>query len=161
MLTYSSKSYVSIQLPQGPMYDSFRLQISVSIIDDMNAETFYNISSPVYSYPDLQNNINLMNQIANKDPTSSMYKSLQSGSTKTATTGITNMASILNSNTPSPGDLSQITSARDSLMGFIDNLSVSDLSSVKLIGSALSSVMEKADQLSDKSFVSFQNQLKI
>ena len=164
MLTSNSIGVTTLQLQQGPDYDSYKMNISVNIVDDNDARTAYYIPFPVYVYPDVAVYRAVLAQIANKDPTSQIYKNLESRNPNIAGPSLLAVGSAIN-NMPSISSLtnpgaaaaqnSMIEKTRGKMLEVIDGIQADSLDSVKILGSALSMIVSTTDKLADSSIVIF------
>jgi hypothetical protein len=161
-LSYNSDGILQTQLPQGAFYDSFRLYLFINIIDDSGGITTYAISAPIFVYPNPDLNSKMYNELTANDPRSTAVVTLNSGNLKDVATFITVFSIELNyqaTNTNSSNGTKNgtITSSpeveeraklRELLMSKLNGMSISDLSSVKLFSSALSTMTQKPIEIS-------------
>ena len=164
-LNYNSNGDLWIQLPQGPDSDGNKIYLFVNIIDDTYGVSVYNIPQPVIVTP----NNNLADQLAatltSNDPNSPFLQDLNSGNVNLvaknviALTSVFNIQSLsptsANSSTTASNDNDQKASLREFLVGKVTELTVSDMSSIKVISSALSTASANTEQLSRNAAVSF------
>lgn len=156
-LNYNSNGDLWIQLPQGPDSDGNKIYLFVNIIDDTYGVTVYNLTQPVIVTP----NNNLASQLAasitTNDPNSPFLQDLNSGNVNLVAKNVIALTSVFNiqsisstnsSSTSSPTDNDQKASLREFLVGKVTELTVSDMSSIKVISSALSTASANTDQLS-------------
>lgn len=75
-LNFNSYGNLTVQLPQGPSCDLYRLYLSVNIIDNENGLTVFNLISPVVVLPDDSYLWNLTQSIIFNDLTNSFVQDL-------------------------------------------------------------------------------------
>ena len=156
-----------IQLPQGPDSDGNKIYLFVNVIDDTYGVSVYNIPQPIIVTP----NNNLADQLAasitTNDPNSPFLQDLNSGNVNLVAKNVIALTSVFNiqslstsgttassNSTVSPSaDNDQKASLREFLIGKVTELTVSDMSSIKLISSALSTASANTDQISRNSAV--------
>ena len=67
-LNYNSNGQISLQLPQGPQSDSYKIYLSVNIIDDTNGVTNYYVkNNPIIVKPNDALALSLMQSIIAND----------------------------------------------------------------------------------------------
>jgi hypothetical protein len=172
-LNYNSNGDLLIQLPQGPDYDFYKLYLFVNIIDDTYGVTVYNITQPVTVMPNDNLANNLAASIASNDPNSPFLQDLNSGNLNLVAKNVIALSSVFNiqslSTSTATTSTTTITNAendkkaalREFLIGKVAELSVSDMSSIKVIASALSSASANTDQISRNAAVCKNLYLKI
>jgi hypothetical protein len=96
-LNYNQRGELSIQLPQGPQSDSFRLYLFVNIIDDSLGVAVYNISTPVQVMPNQNLTSSLINDVLANNPSSPILRNLQSGNLNVMAKTVIGVASLFNS----------------------------------------------------------------
>lgn len=72
------------------------MYIFVKVYDDFNGVTIYNITRPINVTADISVTTNIMNQLINKDPSSSVFKILANGNLNECAKSIISLASTLN-----------------------------------------------------------------
>lgn len=87
---------MSIQLPQGPQSDSYKLYLFVNIIDDSLGVTVYNISTPVQVNQNQNLASSLLNDVLTNNPFSSFLNNLQSGNLYVMAKTIIGIACVFN-----------------------------------------------------------------
>jgi len=161
-LNYNKNGDLYIQLPQGPDYDAYKLYLFVNIIDDTYGVAVYNITQPVTVMPNDNLANNLAASIATNDPNSPFLQDLNSGNLNLVAKNVIALTSVFNiqglssssattttsSNTTSNAANDQKAALREFLIGKVAGLSVSDMSSIKVISSALSTASANTDQIS-------------
>ena len=154
-LNYNSNGNLNIQLPQGPAYDSYKLYLFVNIIDDTYGVTVYNLTQPVIVMPNNNLTNSLAASIATNDPNSTFLLDLNSGNLNIVAKNVIALTSDFNIQSLSQSSSSSNNSENDQkavlrefLIGKMAELSVSDMSSIKVIASALSSATANTDQIS-------------
>jgi hypothetical protein len=164
-LSYNSIGNLSIQLPQGPKSDSYRIYLFVNIIDDSLGTTVYNLTLPISVTSNKLLVQNLMGSISSNDMSNSIYADLNSGNLNLVTKNVVSLSTSLNIQISdiSSGFIlnssvnNQMASLRDFMITKVSNLYVSDVSSIKVISSALSMATKVFYQISSNSAV---NQFK-
>jgi hypothetical protein len=160
-----------VQLPQGPDYDLNRIYIFVNVIDDQSGTTVFDIPMPVTVLPDNQLATNLANSISTNDPACPALVALTSGNLNLVTKnviGLTSvfniqsngaMASSSNTNTNVTSQINtvnnQFAELREFMVNIVSNLSVTDLSSIKVISSALSAATQTPSQITANAAVNY------
>ena len=163
-MNYNTNGVLWIQLPQGPDSDGNKIYLFVNVIDDTYGVTVYNLPQPVVVTP----NNNLADQLASlittNDPNSPFLQDLNSGNVNLVAKNVIALTSVFNiqSLSPSASNASttvtnsandQKASLREFLIGKVTELTVSDMSSIKVISSALSTASANTDQISRNSAV--------
>ena len=157
-LNFNANGDLWIQLPQGPNNDGNRIYLFVNIIDDTYGTSVFNITQPVI----VTSNDNLAKQLAasinTNDPNSDFLQDLNSGNVNLvaknviALTTVFNMQSLTSNESTTPSsvgdDNDQKASLREYLIDKVADLTVSDMSSIKLISSALSTGSANTEQIS-------------
>jgi hypothetical protein len=159
---------ISVQLPQGPDYDFYKIYLLVNIIDDSGGITVYKFAEPVYVYPNKEATDRIINEILENNPRSLIVTNLNSGNLKTVTNFVsilstqinmqnivapTNSANNSNSSTLSE-ERKNNAILRETCISKVSELSISDLSSIKLFASALSTSTSVSKEISRTSAVS-------
>ena len=160
-----------IKLPQGPDYDGNRLYIFVNIIDDTYGVTVYKLPQPVTVLPNFQLANDLASSISNNDPNSQFLQDINSGNLNLVAKNVIALTSVFNiqslstassTQTSSPANASsdndQKANLREYLINKVTGLTLSDMSSVKVISSALSTASANTEQVSRNAAV---NNLKL
>jgi len=159
-----------VQLPQGPDSDLNRIYIFVNVIDDQSGTTVYDIPTPATVLPDNQLATNLANSISTNDPTCPALVALNSGNLNLVTKNVIGLTSVFNiqSNGPTASSGSntntnvtsqinamnnQFAELREFMVNIVSNLSVTDLSSIKVISSALSAATQTPSQITSNTAV--------
>ena len=147
-----------IILPQGPSSDEYKLYLFVNIIDDTNGITVYNIRQPVVVLPNDNLVTSLIDAISSDDQTNQFLMELNSGNLNLVTKNIIALSSVFNTQSSSSYASMHATqlSENNNLKGILreyfltklESLSISDLSSIKVIASALSEVTATPQQVS-------------
>jgi hypothetical protein len=199
-LGYQDSPKLNRTLPQGPEYDNYKLEIIINVIDDTDGVYEYPMHGQIVVKP----NDNLTNELINDvfNSKSNLNKHLFSGNLQDSSEKISNLVSLVNSqslsskNSYSPQDgTSHVTTfgphlnmnfdslsfdnlesikpkfvgfqtqssinsntfedernkrayVRESLTAFLTGMSISDINSVKLISSVISSLTSRNDELS-------------
>ncbi len=155
-LNYNSDGYLSIILPQGPDTDSFKLSLFVNIIDDTNGITVYNILKPVVVMPNDNLVENLVDSIASNDENNQFLIEVNSGNLNLVSKNIIALTASFNAQSSlstKAGDTNLKAMLREYFVRKLVSLSLSDISSVKVISSALSEATGTPQQVSTKNAV--------
>ena len=155
-LNYNSDGYLSIILPQGPDTDAFKLSLFVNIIDDTNGITVYNILKPVVVLPNDNLVENLVDSIASNDENNQFIIEVNSGNLNLVSKNIIALTSIFNAQSSlstKADDTNLKAMLREYFVRKLVSLSLSDISSVKVISSALSEATGTPQQVSTKNAV--------
>ncbi len=159
VINYNSVGIASIQLPQGPESDSYKIYLFVNIIDDSTGTTVYLISTPVVVTPNDQLTDDLTTMLATNDPSSQINLELNSGNLNLVAKNVIALTSVFNiqSRSNSSGNISEKTNKMADLREFmvkkVTELSVTDISSVKVISSALSVSTQTYEQITSNTAV--------
>ena len=160
-LNYNYNGDLFIILPQGQSSDNYKLNIFVNIIDDSDGVVIYNIAQSVIVLPNDNLVTSLINSITNNDQSNQFLKELNSGNLNLVTKNIIALSSVFNSQRSSLGasflnetqfiiDNNLKANLREYFLDKIVKLSISDLSSIKVIASALSELTFTPEQVSTK-----------
>ena len=152
-LSFNSNGELDTQLPQGPSNDAYKIYLSVNIIDDTDGASFYNISSPIIVLP----NDMLFDDLSN--PNSKLSVGLNSGNLNIVAKNVISLTTVFNmqsSNDTSSELKNQMADFRDFMVQKISSLSISDISSIKLISGALSASTTSLEQVSSNAAVIIQ-----
>ena len=168
-LNYNSNGVISLQLPQGPDTDSYFVYLFVNVIDDTDGKTVYYLTTPVQVTPNNNLANSLANSIASNDASNPVVLQLNSGNLNLVSKNVIALATVFNiqsTNSGSNGNGSttnstiqsnqvnnQVASLREFLVTKISGLSVSDISSIKVIASALSAATQSPNQISTNTAV--------
>lgn len=155
---------MNIQLPQGPEFDFYKIYLFVNVIDDSFGTTVFTITTPVNVFPDYQLANSLAASISNNDPNSPILQALNSGNLNIiaknviALTTVFNIQSSSNSSSYMSFDSinalnNQMANLRNFMVNRIVELSISDISSIKVISSALSVATQTYQQISTNTAV--------
>ena len=160
-LNYNSNGDLWIQLPQGPDSDGNKIYLFVNIIDDTYGVSVYNLPQPVIVTPNNNLADQLASTITSNDPNSPFLQDLNSGNVNLvaknviALTSVFNIQSLSSSSAASSNSTASASNANDQkaslrefLVGKVTELTVSDMSSIKVISSALSTASANTEQLS-------------
>ena len=152
-----------VKLPQGPAYDSYKLYLFVNIIDDTYGVTVFNITRPVIVMPNFNLADSLTSSITTNDPNSPFLRDLNSGNLNLVAKNVIALSSVFNiqslssatSKNSSQADNDQKSQLREYLISKVVDLSVSHMSSIKVISSALASASANTEQISRNSAVNY------
>ena len=159
-----------IQLPQGPSSDFYRIYLFVNIIDDSYGKTVYNIPTSVTVMPNDALANTLIDAISSQNTNSPVYATLNSGDLNLVAKNVIALSTVFNiqSNTMPTSNVTaisaqnnQMATLREFFFEKIGNLSISDMSSIKLIASAFSAATDTPVQISSKSAVILKYKLYI
>ena len=163
---------MSLLLPLGAESDSFRVYLTVKIIDNNYGQTSYDLLQTVTVYPNIAKTSELMLDIMDNYLNSSLAKTLQENGIKAFSQNMISFASMLNyenslnssstsvANTTA-GSLVQVadeatnsrSKVRDSMLKLVDTLKASHMGSVKLISTMMAMITYSLDELSIDSAV--------
>ena len=157
-LNYNSYGQLIIQLPQGPPTDAYRLYLSVSIIDDMGGFYIYNISIPVTVFPNdiLANSFATRTSISSDNPYNLILLNLNSGNLNLLAKNVIGLATVFNIKSSSQltqTNIDQMGYWRELMLTKLSVLSISDISRIKVLSSALSVNTRVFNQISSQSAV--------
>ena len=152
-----------VKLPQGPAYDSYKLYLFVNIIDDTYGVTVFNITRPVIVMPNFNLADSLTSSITTNDPNSPFLRDLNSGNLNLVAKNVIALSSVFNiqslssatNKNSSQADNDQKSQLREYLISKVVDLSVSHMSSIKVISSALASASANTEQISRNSAVNY------
>ena len=165
MLSYNSIGQISTHLPPGQSTYSYNISLSVNIIDDTDGITVYSLPYPVTVYADnnltysiIESLIDTNANMINTQTTNQIMLELNSGNLNLVARNViilTTVFNIMNSaSSLSLAKLNQMTYLREFMMNKISQLSASDVSSIKVLLSALSETTKIARQISQTMAVS-------
>lgn len=95
MINFDSKGNTVLQLNSGPDEDSYKIYLSVNIIDDFGGFTTFNITDPTTVFPNKQLENDLFSQINSNNKSSVIIQQIQSGNIKYSK-NLLSIAKILN-----------------------------------------------------------------
>jgi hypothetical protein len=173
-LNYNSNGKISLQLPQGPQSDSYKIYLSVNIIDDTNGVTNYYVkNNPIIVKPNEALALSLMQSVKKNDQNNQFMAGLNSGNLNMVAANIIALSSVFNTESEASLNASNTNTSdnnnnnndkatiRDYMAQKVTQLSVSDISSIKVIGSALSKLTETPQQVSSNTAVNIKNSLNV
>ena len=150
-------------MPQGPESDSYKIYLFVNVIDDSSGTTTYPISTPVVVTPNDKLADYLATMLATNDPSSQLNVALNSGNLNLVAKNVIALTTVFNiqSSSNSSGNMSDALSGQNNKMADlrefmvkkVTDLSVTDISSVKVISSALSASTQTYDQITTNTAV--------
>ena len=166
---YNSFGTFEVKLPQGPAYDSYGMYLIVNVIDDSGGATVYEIPTVVNVYPNDQLADQIANSLFDTTQSSPFLLDINSGNLNLVSKNVISLTSVFNvqslgASTGSPNAVSSTTAdpnddkkafLREYLINKVADLTVSDISSIKVIGSALSVATGTIQQISKSSAVFF------
>ena len=136
----------------------------VNIIDDTYGVTVYNITTPVIVLPNFNLANSLTASITTNDPNSPFLQDLNSGNLNRVAKNVIALSSVFNiqslssatiKKNSSNADNDQKSQLREYLISKVVDLSVSHMSSIKVISSALASASANTEQISRNSAVNY------
>ena len=149
------------------MIDAYKIYLFVNIIDDSGGTTVYNITTPVIVTSNNALANNLASAISSNDPASPLLTDLNSGNLNLVAKNVIALSSVFNiQSTASQTDVTanttldqnnQMAALREFFMQKVVDLSVSDISSIKVISSALSATTGAPQQVSSSMAVNETN----
>ncbi len=166
---------MTIQLPLGPEYDSYKIYIFVHVIDDGNGRSIFNITKPVRVYPNKNLTSSIIQDILDLEPSSEFLQELNDKDLQKAAKNIIGLSNSLNiqygtiktesnqtlvsqninitdlANNEEEIEKNKRASVREFLIDTVNNISVNSLSDIKVISSVLSSVTQSTQEISQKS----------
>ena len=95
-LGYSTNGTLSTTLPQGAVYDSYNLYISVEIVDDNEGIAYFDIATPIVVSPDTTYVQNIISSLINIDPKLSLNAQMFKGNSQLSMQTILSISSVLN-----------------------------------------------------------------
>ena len=148
-----------MQLPQGSCMDDFRVYLHVNIIDDAGGVTSYNISTPVVVMPQVQLALDVLDSFHGNRSENPSIVELSSGNLNLVASNIMSLTSVFNQQSYMGNQchfsISQNENFTNSLATFrgylvekIAALSVSDISSIKMIATSLSHATQNLNEVS-------------
>lgn len=153
LLSYNSIGNIYTLLPEGPLEDSHKIYIIVNIIDDSNGKTEYKMANPIIVWPNVDMASNLGDMVSSNDANSPIMQDLNSGDVNLVARNSLILSCVLNSRNGNISD-DQGANVRDFLIDKISSLTVSDMSSIKIISAALSMTTSIIEQVSTTGAVS-------
>ena len=146
-----------MQLPQGPDFDSYKIYLSVYVIDDTGGVTIYSLPNTVIVMPNLNVASDLTASILNNDTTCQTLLELNSGNLNLVSKNVIALTTVFNlqssENSIIAALINQLADLREFLVNKIDSLTISDASSVKTIASSLAALTGKPTQVTSKTAV--------
>jgi hypothetical protein len=153
-LNYNSNGQVSVQLPQGPQSDSYKIYLSVNIIDDTYGVTAFVIKTPVIVMPNDALAMSLMQSMMNNDANNKMIIEMNSNNINMVAANAIALSTMFNIDSINETNINNDKAfMRDFMAAKVTGLSISDVSSIKLMGSALSKITETPQQVSSNTAV--------
>jgi hypothetical protein len=163
-LSFNSDGLLTTKLPQGNPEDDYQLYVTVLIKDESNGITRFEFNHSIQVYPDPNLKNELIMALVNKDIRNDFYNSLKSGNLKETAGNILGLVSMLNIRPNVSNSTGNVTFnateenykaiARIELVTALGALTVSDISSIKLISAALDGLSNDPAQTSRDSAVS-------
>ena len=139
----------------------------MNIIDDTSGTVVYNIPTPVTVTPNNALANSLADSITNNDPNSPFLVQLNSGNLNLVAKNVIALTTVFNIQSSSSASSTnvnltqvnevnnQMAALREFMVNKVTELSVSDISSIKVISSALSAATQSPDQVSTTLAVKF------
>ena len=122
----------------------------MNVIDDSYGKTVYNIPTSVIVMPNDQLANTLSDAILNKNPYSNVFIYLNSGNLNLVSLNVIAMSTVFNIQGANSTQNNHVASLREFFVEKLVALSVSDISSIKLIASAFSALTYIPEQISFK-----------
>jgi hypothetical protein len=155
---------VLLQLPSGPSADSYNLNIFIKIYDDLSAQTTFYLDRPIQVKPLSNLQSSILQSLSSNDFSSPVLKQIISGNMQTSSKSIIMLAMAINDQSPSSSTINTNSSSpseqtkqnailRDFFINNTISMSVSDLSSIKLISSVLSATTTVYSEITNESAV--------
>ena len=124
----------------------------MNIIDDTQGTTVYKLNDLVQVFPhQLYTSSNIYESITNNEQNSLLLTQLNSGNLDLVAKNVISISSVINSqsstNDPTIAT-NQMASVREFLVNKVNSLSVSDMSSIKVLSSTLSTITQTPQQVS-------------
>ncbi len=164
-LSYNTDGILAVQLPQGPESDSYNLYIYVNIIDESYGFTTYHLATPVQVYPNVEMVEKLLKTSMTKDPRNQAVVNLNTGNLKTVASFVTTLTTEINlkgSFITNETDINQTIAEqnqkaelREVLINQLKDMPISDISSIKLFSTALSSTTQDTKEISRAAAVNY------
>ena len=92
----SENGALETQLPQGAVYDSYNMFISVEIIDQDDGVTYYDIQNPVVVKPNISLVNSMIDRLISADPKLPQNVDLFKGDSQLSVQTILSISSVLN-----------------------------------------------------------------
>lgn len=128
MLNYNSNGYLSVQLPQGPSTDSYKIYLLVYITDDTDGSTMYYLSDPIQVQPDNSLAQSLSDSISSRDPNNLLLIDLNSGNLNIVAKNVIALTTILNfQSSDTSSSSSSTTSTQNSTSSNAFNVQIAEL----------------------------------
>ena len=134
-------------MPQGAVEDNYNIYIYVNIVDNENGRTVYHLSSPIQVLPNSQSADIFINVIDSIDPANKISQDLNSQNINLVSKNVLVIASILNRHSSTLTN-EQKANIREYLINKLISLTLTDISSIKIISTALSLLTYSSDQVS-------------
>ena len=134
-------------MPQGAVEDNYNIYIYVNIVDNENGRTVYHLSSPIQVLPNSQSADIFISVIDSIDPANKISQDLNSQNINLVSKNVLVIASILNRHSSTLTN-EQKANIREYLINKIISLTLTDISSIKIISTALSLLTYSSDQVS-------------
>ena len=132
-LSFDYNGSVTVQLPAGPAYDNYELNLFVAVFDDLNGPTIFYLNETVIVNIDMPLIDGIVSSILTNDLSSAIVSVLSSGSIKDASNNIISLSSTLNVlASESPAKLDNIVKAKTACMSSITAMNVTELSETKV-----------------------------
>lgn len=164
-LSYNADGILAVQLPQGPESDSYKLYIYVNIIDESYGFTTYHVAKPVQVYPNTELVEKLLKTSLTNDPRNQAVVNLNTGNLKTVASFVTTLTTEINQKETfitNETDYNQTIAEhnkkaelREVLINQLKDMPISDISSIKLFSTALSSTTQDTKEISRAAAVCF------
>lgn len=147
-LNYNTNGQINVQLPQGPQIDSYKIYLSVNIIDDTHGLTTFTLNSPVIVIPNDALTLSLTQSMLNNDQSNQMIKDMNSNNLNIIASNAIALSTVLNAQNETTNETNNEKAyMRDYMTQKVTSMSVPDVSSIKVMGSTLSKLTEMPEQV--------------
>ena len=170
-LNYATNGMIVFQLPAGPSDDDHKIFLYAKIIDNAGGLTVFNLPTPVQVVENKALTDSLMSQILSNSPNSDFLNKIQTGSLQESSKSILAISTMINMDTSSSQSstngssseddeaVNQRKKVREQLMNVVSGFTISDLSSIRLVTSVLSSLASNPNEISTTSSVIIRKKL--
>ena len=155
-MNYNAIGNLTTQLPQGSdLFGSYQIHLSVNIIDNDDGITLYRLVTPVTVYPNSA--LYEMFTSGKKDSSSQISRELNSQNLNLVCRNVIVITKSLSMHFASSNQnvtfIYQMALLREFLVTKVTDISVSDISSIKVISTALSTATQISSQITIKTAV--------
>jgi len=161
-LNSNTNGQIDLQLPLGPQADTYKIYLSVKIKDNDNGVTTHTIATPVIVMPNDTSVQFFYQSILANITSNQVMMSLNSGDLNLVTSNAIALSFLINTaqinasdNNGSTSDTMQKAVIKEFMADKVTQLSITDVKSILLIGSALSSITGLPHQVTVYTAVNF------